>query len=339
MKAATEPRAYREMARLLIIDRVRCTFRDSQTVFLPEAMNPGDLLVVNDAATLPGAMSGHTTSGAPVELRLVQYRGGADWDAVLMGSGNWRVPTEFRDAPEIVRDGEVLEISDSFFARVVEWNAASNRCVILRFSRDGAAMWAGIYAYGRPIQYSYLNADLALWSVQTAYASRPWAAEMPSAGYPINWGTLLELRRRGIGIAYLTHAAGLSSIGDASLDAQLPFPERYDIPRATVDAIARTHEGGGRVIAVGTTVVRAIEGSFVQNNGLIAGEGMTNLVVDESFSLKIVDGILTGMHDPDQSHFRLLSAFVDNALLRRAWLHAEDAGYLCHEFGDLCLIL
>jgi S-adenosylmethionine:tRNA ribosyltransferase-isomerase len=162
---------------------------------------------------------------------------------------------------------------------------------------------------------------------------------MPSAGYPINWGTLLELRRRGIGIAYLTHAAGLSSIGDASLDAQLPFPERYDIPRATVDAIARTHEGGGRVIAVGTTVVRAIEGSFVQNNGLIAGEGMTNLVVDESFSLKIVDGILTGMHDPDQSHFRLLSAFVDNALLRRAWLHAEDAGYLCHEFGDLCLIL
>ena len=200
-------------------------------------------------------------------------------------------------------------------------------------------MWAGIYAYGHPIQYSYLNAGLSLWSVQTAYASRPWAAEMPSAGYPLNWGTLIELKRRGVAIARLTHAAGLSSIGDASLDAQLPFPERYDIPASTIGAIDQTHRQGGRVIAVGTTVVRALEGSFVLNQRLTAGEGMTSLIVDESFHLKVVDGILTGMHDPGQSHFGLLRAFVDDAHLRRAWDHANEAGYLCHEFGDLCLIL
>ncbi|MBI4473209.1 MAG: S-adenosylmethionine:tRNA ribosyltransferase-isomerase [Acidobacteria bacterium] len=147
---------------------------------------------------------------------------------------------------------------------------------------------------------------------------------------------LLELKRRGVTIARVTHAAGLSAVGNEDLDAALPFPERYDIPQETIDAM----NDARRVIAVGTTVVRALEGSAKNNGGALqSGEGETDLVINKRFRPQIVDGILTGLHDPAQSHFRLLRAFADETTLRRAWRHANEAGYLCHEFGDVCLIL
>jgi S-adenosylmethionine:tRNA ribosyltransferase-isomerase len=200
-------------------------------------------------------------------------------------------------------------------------------------------MWAGIYAYGRPVQYAYLKDDLALWSVQTMYASRPWAMEMPSAGRPLNWSTILELKRRGIGIASLTHAAGLSSVGHEELDDRLPLTEQFEIPQETADAIEKARRENRRVIAVGTTVVRALEGSARDWDGrILPGRGETDLIIDRSFRPAFVKGILTGVHDPSQSHFRLLHAFASEATLRRAWRHASESGYLCHEFGDLCLI-
>ncbi len=128
----------------------------------------------------------------------------------------------------------------------------------------GDALWAALYREGRPVQYSYLAHDLPLWAVQTVYAARPWAFEMPSAGRPLSWEILLALRRKGVRWASLTHAAGLSSTGDPAIDAALPLAERYDIPAATVRAVADTRARGGRVIAVGTTVVRALEGAAVE---------------------------------------------------------------------------
>src|SRR6185503_15959730 len=106
---------------------------------------------------------------------------------------------------------------------------------------------------GRPVQYSYLEGPLELWHVQTLYAGRPWAAEQPSAGRPLTASVLRALEESGVRLAALTHAAGISSTGDAALDALLPLPERYEIPAATVAAIARARAGGGRVIAIGTT--------------------------------------------------------------------------------------
>jgi len=339
MIPATHPRTVREQARMLIIDRKKNRFSDSTIAELPQALHPGDLLVVNDAATLPASLTAKSSNGASVEIRLIGQIGKSDWKAVLMGEGTWRIPTELRDLPESVGLGSRLDISREFSAEIVEISAESCRLVRLRFSKRGAAMWSGIYAYGRPIQYSYLSEDLPLWSVQTAYASRPWAVEMPSAGYPLAWKTLLELKRRGIRVAKLTHAAGLSSAGDDRLDALLPLPEHFEIPPETVEAVARARRSGGRVIAVGTTVVRALEGSRTFNGCLAAGEGYTDLVIDRSFEPQIVDGLLTGMHDPAQSHFRLLRAFADENLLRGSWRHAAAAGYMCHEFGDVCLIL
>jgi S-adenosylmethionine:tRNA ribosyltransferase-isomerase len=339
MKPATKTRPARESARMMVLDRKTGDFRDSVISELPNVLRSGDVLVVNDAATLPASLSARGPSGMPIEIRLIHHLGESDWKAILMGAGSWKVPTELRDLPEIVDVGSRLEISETFSAEVIQVAAESQHLVTLRFSRQGMNMWAGIYAYGRPIQYSYLEEDLQLWSVQTAYASRPWAAEMPSAGYPLAWSILLELKRRGIGIAWLTHAAGLSATSDEDLDARLPFPERFEIPQSTVDVIGNTQRFGGRVIAVGTTVVRALEGCVALNGCLRQGQGQTDLVLDRHFQLQIVDGILTGVHDPAQSHFRLLRAFAGEAVLRKAWRHALDTDYLCHEFGDVCLLL
>jgi S-adenosylmethionine:tRNA ribosyltransferase-isomerase len=151
---------------------------------------------------------------------------------------------------------------------------------------------------------------------------------------------LLALRDRGVSIAAITHAAGLSSTGDAALDAALPLPERFDIPQATVQAVERSRAAGGRVIAVGTTPVRALEGAAMQHGGaLVAGRGMTELVIGPGYQPRIVHGLLTGVHKPGASHYALLQAFAGAGLLSQATAHSEAAGYLSHEFGDSWLLL
>jgi len=140
-----------------------------------------------------------------------------------------------------------------------------------------------------------------------------------------------------VSLAWLTHAAGLSSTGDAALDAALPLPERYEVPEATVEAVARARAAGGRVVAVGTTVVRALE-SAAQDGRLRAGRGLATLRIDGGFRPRVVDGLLTGLHEDGTSHFELLKAFAPAAFLEPALRHAAEAGYLGHEFGDALLI-
>ena len=343
MKPAREPPSRRGDVRLLAIDPALGRYRDAHMSDLPELLRAGDLLVVNDAATLPASLPGVTTSNDPIELRLLgpvdRVRHDA-WRAVLFGAGDWRTPTEHRPAPPAVHVGSTLQLHGGLHARVTRISPQSPRLIDVRFDRTGAELWAALYAAGAPVQYAYLRDPLALWSAQTVYGARPWAAEMPSAGRPLTWSVLLELRRRGVALAALTHAAGLSSTGDDQLDAALPLPERFDIPRRTVEAINRARACGGRVIAVGTTVVRALEGSADSAGGdLIAGPGETDLVITADFRLRVVDGLLTGVHDPTESHFKLLSAFADREALTRAWHHAAKVGYHCHELGDSSLIL
>jgi S-adenosylmethionine:tRNA ribosyltransferase-isomerase len=159
---------------------------------------------------------------------------------------------------------------------------------------------------------------------------------MPSAGRPLSAALVLALKRRGVSFAWLTHAAGLSSTGDPAIDAVLPLTEAYEIPRETVDAVSRCK---GRVIAVGTSVVRALEGNAATHGRLTSGRGETDLVIRPGFRPRVVDGLLSGMHDGSTTHYQLLAAFATEALLEEATRHAETEGYLCHEFGDACLIL
>jgi S-adenosylmethionine:tRNA ribosyltransferase-isomerase len=341
VKPATWPPDEPDRGRLLLIDPRRGTHDDLWLEQLPSLLGPGDLLVVNDAATLPASLHGTVRDCEPLELRLAA-RGPSDseWTAVLFGPGDWRMRTEDRPAPVPVAGGDALEFGADLHATVVGVSEASPRLLEVRFELTGAALWRALYARGRPVQYSHLDGPLALWHVQTAYGSRPWAVEAPSAGRPLSFRLLADLGRRGVGLAWITHAAGLSSTGDPALDALLPLPERFDVPEATVAAIEATRRSGGRVVAVGTTVVRALEGASAQSGGALeAGTGVTSIRLGPGFPLRVVAGVLTGIHEPGTSHFALLGAFAAEEVLLGAARHAEEASYLAHEFGDSSLIL
>jgi len=338
--ARTYP-ARRDDVRLLVVDGAASALRERRTTALPGLLSPGDLLVVNDAATLPASLRGSDGAGAPVEARLISAdleRGAGHFWAVLFGAGDWRQRTEDRPPPPPLATGARLRLG-RLAAEVVARASLSARLVVLRFEGSADDLWAALYQSGRPVQYSYLAHELPLWAVQTVYAARPWAFEMPSAGRPLSWEILLALRRNGIRWAALTHAAGLSSTGDPSLDAALPLPERFDIPAATVAAIAETHQHGGRVIAVGTTVVRALEGASASDGTLRAGPGVTELRIGPGYRPRVVDGILSGIHTAAESHFAVLAAFAPLDLLRAAERYADTHGFKTHELGDAMLIL
>jgi S-adenosylmethionine:tRNA ribosyltransferase-isomerase len=340
MSPATWPRDAPLDERLLVIDPRASRWSNGRVRDLPAHFAAGDLVIVNDAATLPASLHGRTPTGEAVELRLLARAKDGTWEALLFGAGDWRTRTEDRPLPPRLARGATIVLDRDLSASVVAVSPASPRIVTLRFDRDGGALWSALYRVGRPIQYAYVDRPLALWHVQTSYASRPWSSEMPSAGRPLTWELLLALRRRGVALATLTHAAGISSTGDPSLDALLPMRESFDIPAATIAAILETKRRGGRVVAVGTSVVRALEGCAAAHDGaLVPGEGTTDLRLDASASRRVVDGLFTGMHEPSASHFDLLQAFTPRALLERAYAHAEGAGFLCHEFGDSALIL
>lgn len=351
MRHADRPRHDPDRERLLRVDPRSGRLTEGRLGDLPGWLRPGDLLVVNDAASLPASLparldTGATPAAASVDDGLLEVRLAATgpeeetWWAVLFGGGTWRTPTEHRIAPPVVAPGDGLRIAEDFAARVEEVSPLSPRLVRLRFDRGQEDFYRELYRYGRPVQYAHLRGDLALWDVQTGYAARPWAVEMPSAGRPLSWSTLAGLRRRGVAVARLTHAAGLSSTGDARLDAALPLPERYEIPAETVRAIGIARAAGGRVVAAGTTVVRALEGNAAREGGrLVPGRFVTDLRIDPGHGLRVVDGVLTGMHEPGSSHFALLEAFAPRDLLEHALARAETRGFLQHEFGDSMLVL
>ncbi|AGP32615.1 S-adenosylmethionine:tRNA ribosyltransferase-isomerase [Sorangium cellulosum] len=340
MSPAAWPRENPLEERLLHVDPRLGRLRDGRVADLPALLEPGDLLVVNDGATLPASLRGATGGGAAVEVRLIGELSEGRYAALLFGAGDWHTRTEDRPPPPALGPGDAVTFGDDLSAAVERVSPASPRLVEIAFRERGAPLWSALYRRGRPIQYAYVAAPLEIWHTQTRYASRPLCAELPSAGRPLVWGLLLELIRRGVRVASLTHAAGISSTGEPALDALLPLPERFEIPDETVAAVREAKASGRRVVAVGTTVTRALEGSAAQNGGeLRAGSGVTDLVLHPGFRPRVVDGLLTGVHDPTESHFRLLEAFAPAPLLHRANAYAEQAGYLCHEFGDSYLVL
>lgn len=338
MQAARSPRADKRQARLVVVNDG--DIADSRMEFLPDYLRAGDLLVVNDAATLPASLSA-SLSGSPagsdggeqaVEIRLSSQRRDGVWQAVVLGAGDWRTPTERRPSPPALQAGAELRFADDFRATVRGNSEVSDRLLDLEFNLCGAELWQRLYRYGKPVQYSYMDGELQLWSVQNVYGSRPWAVEMPSAGHAFDWALLLGLLRKGIRVVRLTHGAGLSSTGDGAIDSALPLAERFDIPEATMAAVQETRAAGGRVIAVGTSVVRALESAAL---GLA---GTTDVKLGPAFKLQLVQGILTGTHDASESHYQLLGAFLPEAELLQVSQHLEARDYLTHEFGDLCLI-
>jgi S-adenosylmethionine:tRNA ribosyltransferase-isomerase len=208
----------------------------------------------------------------------------------------------------------------------------------MKFDAEPDAVWAGLAQHGRPIQYAHMPRALALWDVWTPIAGPPVACEPPSASFALDWHTLQILRSRGVAFVTITHAAGLSSTGDLLLDAHLPFDEPYHIPDATARAIQKTKARARRVVAIGTTVVRALEHSADVHSTVRAGPGIADQRIDRTTRLRVVDVILSGTHEPDTSHYQLLRAFASDDLLRKADRELNALGYRTHEFGDSVLI-
>lgn len=321
--------------RLLAVDVGDASQVDAHVRDLPSLLRPGDLVVVNDAATLPASLPARI-GDVRFELRLASRLGRDVTWAVAFGAGSWRTPTERRVLPPALGDGARILLEGTGVSALVA--SARRRLLRLRWDAPTKEVLDAVYAIGRPIQYSHLERELPMWAVQTPLASRPWAVEMPSAGRALGPGVIAALRARAIAVRSLTHAAGLSSTGDPELDALLPLPEDYELPEATAEAIVATRRDGGRVIAIGTTVVRALESAGAAGT-LVAGPGTATLKLEPGYRRRVVDGILTGFHEEGSSHLRLLAAFAPPGLLASAYAHAERAGYLCHELGDVNLLL
>ena len=330
LAAAAGPRTRREDVRMVVVDRAGGTVEVRPFEELPGLLAPGDLVVVNDAATWPASLWARTRFGSPIELRLTTgaVEPGGEVTAIVLGAGDWRIRTEHRPPPPPLRAGDVVQVEGGPALRVVV--AQSPRRITVALPADDAGL-AALFRAGRPVQYAHLAAPLAAWDVQTVYAGRPWAVEMPSAGRPLTWAMLGALAARGIAVAPLTHAAGLSSTGDPALDATLPWPERFEIPDATLAAVSGTRTRGGRVVAVGTTVVRALESG--------GRAGVTDLVLSAAHRPTVVDAVVSGLHDPADSHFRLLEAFAPRDLLLAAWHLALRHDLRSHELGDALLLL
>ncbi len=325
----------RPQARLLVLGD---TAEFSSLAELPRQLARGDVLVVNDAATLPASLMGtHVESGGAIELRLVAAQDAATgvWQALLFGAGDWRTKTEERSSPPAVAVGDSLQFADCFAALVEDVDEHTPRLLRMRLPVTG------IYCAGKPVQYAYHRRELALWDHQTIFASRPVAVEPPSSAMHFTWNLVFSLQRRGVEVVRLTHATGISSSGDAAIDARLPFPERYRIPPATARAINAARKAGRRVIAVGTGAMRALESAALGDGTLPAAgaEDVTALRITAAHERCIVSGLVTGMHDEGASHLELLASLVEPAKLAEAYREAAAKGFLWHEYGDLTLIL
>jgi S-adenosylmethionine:tRNA ribosyltransferase-isomerase len=337
MKAAYLPVQRSRRAKLLAVDE-RGRLRHWPRSKLVELLRGGDLVIGNDAATLPASLSGtHTPTGEPIEVRLAGRKSLAadavqSWMAVVLGEGDFRTPTEDRPLPPGLTSGDGLTLGP--LRATVEQTLGHRRLVRLRFLGSPGEIWEGLARHGRPIQYAHVPEPLALWDVWTAIAGPPVASEPPSAGFALDWRIVRSFKERGISFQTLTHAAGISSTGDPALDSLLPFEEPYWIPPTTARAVRETRQRGGRIIAIGTTVARALEHAALLDGSVRARAGLATERIDGSSRLRVVDAVLSGTHEPGTSHYDLLRAFVDEDTLRCMDREMNAHDYRTHEFGD-----
>jgi S-adenosylmethionine:tRNA ribosyltransferase-isomerase len=341
MLVASRPVQRPAQARLLVVDARGWISHVPRTTWV-DRLRPGDVVIANDAATLPASLAGrHEATRAAIEVRLAGRRSLAaedvhDFCAIVFGAGDFHIRTEDRPPPPSLSPGDRLTLGP--LTATINCLLDHPRLVVLHFDGTADAIWSGIARHGRPIQYAHVAEPLALWDVWTPIAGPPVAFEPPSAGFTLDWRTLRALRGRGVAFATLTHAAGISSTGDDVLDRRLPLDEPYRIPAATARAIAGTRQRGGRVIAIGTTVTRALEHAATGQGCLCAGDGLATQRLGPASRLCVVDAILTGVHERGTSHFELLRAFQDDLTLDRVTTELDSHDYHTHEFGDSMLI-
>ncbi len=280
--------------------------------------------MVNVSATLPAALGASTEDGLRVRVHFATRAPGLD--------DSWRV-VEIRSAdgsrPRGAHSGEQLDLDGGASLELVAPYASGARLMLARFDGVGSVE-RYLARHGTPIRYGHLGRSWPLSAYQNVYATTPGSAEMPSAGRPFTAELITRLAARGVLIAPITLHAGVSS----PERHEPPFPEQFSVPEQTARLVEATREWGGRVIAVGTTVVRALETAADGEP-----EGWTGVVITSDRPLAAVDGMITGWHEPEASHLQMLEAIAGHDLLERSYESALGCGYLWHEFGDSHLIM
>ncbi len=295
---------------------------------LGEFLSPGDLVVVNTSATYPAAVDGDR-AGAPVEVHFSAQLDDGDWVVEVRPAGASTGPvTELRPGEVIALDGgAALTIGRPY-------PAGQARLWRVRPLIDGGVPLF-LIRHGRPIRYAYVPRPWPLPEYQTVFAREPGSAEMPSAGRPFTDRVVTDLVTRGVALAPLVLHTGVSS----QEPGEPPQPEWFRVPESTARLVNATRQAGGRVIAVGTTVTRALESVAGQDGSVRAGHGWTDLVLGPGRPARTVTGLVTGWHAPGASHLALLTAVAGTDLVERAYAEAVRSGYRWHEFGDSCLLL
>ena len=320
------PPPARDAVRLLVAGLPPGTVRHARFTDLPALLDPGDLLVVNTSATLPAALAARRADGSPVTVHLST--------PVPGDAGRWVV--ELRRADRRVRDGragERLALPGGAEATLVEPYRGSRLWVAELVL--GGPLPAYLQRHGAPIRYAHVHGRWPLSAYQTVFASEPGSAEMPSAGRPFTAALVARLAARGIDVAPLVLHTGVSSL---ELGEE-PYPERFHVPAATAARVTATRRAGGHVLAVGTTVVRALESAVGDGGDVRPAGGWTDLVIGPERPVRAADGVLTGFHDDGASHWRLLEAVAGRTVMARAARAATGAGYRRHEFGDVQLLV
>jgi S-adenosylmethionine:tRNA ribosyltransferase-isomerase len=293
-------------------------------------LREGDLVVINTSATIPAALDATTSDGRAVVVHLsTELPTGLHLLELRRPEPNGATTPDVGD-----HTGETVALAGGGIVRLLGRMPGSARLWVATLELPGPLL-DHLCRFGRPIRYGYVPDSWPLAAYTNAFAREPGSAEMPSAGRALTAEVITDLVAAGVTVAPIVLHTGV-----ASLEAhETPYPERYRVPVATARLVNTTRRAGGRVVAIGTTVVRALE-TVVDDAGVVhPGSGWTELVVTAERGVRAVDGLLTGWHEPEASHLQMLEAVAGRRALELAYREALAAGYRWHEFGDVHLIL
>jgi S-adenosylmethionine:tRNA ribosyltransferase-isomerase len=315
----------RDEVRLMVANTEGITH--GQFTDLASFLDPGDLLVFNNSATFPAAVV--VDDSLAIHFSTVQQGG-----LVVVEP---RLPKGLASIPlQTVLPGKVRLPGTASVELLAPYPLRStNRRLWLAAFDSDAPLNEYLQRWGRPIRYSYVDGNYPIDAYQTVFASIPGSAEMPSAGRPFSERVVASLVRAGVGLAPVTLHTGVSSLEAG----EPPYPEWFQVPETTAELVNHTRKSSARVVAVGTTVVRALETAVDRRGVVHPMRSWTELVVESDHNMKSLDGLITGWHEPKSTHLAMLEAVVGRSILTESYRAALDHGYLWHEFGDSLLLL
>ena len=319
----------RDAVRMMVARRADGSIEHSTFTLLPSFLEPGDVVVVNTSGTIPAAVDARAEDGTKLVVHLSTHLDGSRWVVeprrpAGRATERWRGPLPGRRMA--LAGGASLTLGSPYDQAGRLWSAT--------LAVDGRALtWLAVH--GRPIRYGYVERPWPIAMYQNVYATEPGSAEMPSAGRPFTPDVVTRLVAKGVTVSPVVLHTGV-----ASLEAdELPYPERVRVPAATADHVNAAHRSGRRVVAVGTTAVRALETACGRDGVARPFDGWTDLVVAPARGVRLVDGLLTGWHEPASSHLLMLESIAGLPLLEASYEAALAGAYRWHEFGDVHLIL